>query len=163
MRNLLVILSLILFAQNAFAVEKVYINQPSPYSGIYQRSLYNPYGYNNAYYTPYRYRRTNYSDAKRIQRINRLRNLNRIRNNFLTWNFNRNPGVLSGYSVPINKNVYSQVGLDPWDTNYNKHAPNCTTDLFSTPLNNSNYGTKGYLRNDNGGLSNKAGVRIIYD
>jgi len=158
MKKFLIILGLFLI-QNVFAIEKIYIQQPSSFN--YLRPTYNPYS--NMYYSPYRYRKTNYNNPKRIQRINRIRNLNRIKNNVLTWNFlNRNNnGALTGYSVPINQNAYNLIT----PKTYFQTAPstNLTTDLFSTPTGTKGYYRNGHWVNDDGGLSNKAGVRIIYD
>ena len=136
MKKILIVLTLFLI-QNAFAVEKIYLQQPTGYS--YLRPTYNPYS--NTYYSPYRNKKTNYNNIKRIQRNNRIRNLTRILNN----------GALTGYSVPINQNAL------------NLTSPNLTTDLFSTPTGNKGYYRNGYWLNDDGGLSTKTGVRIIYD
>ena len=123
---------------------------------------YNPYS--NTYYSPYRYRKTNYNNPKRIQRINRIRNLNRIRNNFVTWNLlnnNNNNGTLTGYSVPINQNAYNLI--TPKTYFQTTPSSNLTTDIFSTPTGNRGYYRNGQWINDDGGLSTKTGVRIIYD
>jgi len=161
MKKCLIILGLFFFSLESFAIEKIYIQQPPVFNNqIYKRPVYSPYS--NMYYSPYRYRKTNYNDAKRIQRINRIRHLNRIRNNIVSWNLNRNKnGIMTGYSTPINQNIYNQFGQDFWDTN--KIAPNCTTDLFSTPSAGGSYHKRGEWINRNGGVSSKTGVRIIYD
>ena len=163
MKRSLVILGLFLLCSNAFAVEKIYLQQPSTYNNrIYQRPVYNPYG--TTYYSPYRYRRPYYNNAKRIQQINRWRNINRLKNNILSWNFNRNNnGTLTGYSTPINQNVYQQMGYSNWDDLNKKLSPNCTTDLFSTPSSSGSYYSNGEYIDRNGGLSSKTGVKIIYD
>lgn len=160
MKNILIIICLFLF-QNVFAIEKIYLQQPTPYNTFYQRPVYNPYS--NMYYNPYRYKRTNYNDIKRMQRIRRIRNLNRIKNNVLSWNFNRNnQGNLTGYSVPINQNIYNQMNFDDLEK-YNKLTPSCNTPLFSSPMGNNSYYRNGQFLNKNGGVSSNTGVRIIYD
>ena len=161
MKNLLIILGLILFSQNVFAVEKIYLQEQTPYNAI------RPYSYNsriNPYYSPYRYRKTNYNDAKRLQRIQRIRHLNRIRNNFISLFNTNNQGSLTGYSTPINSNVFTQMNLDPWETKYSHKSPNCTTELFSSPTTtNTYYRSSGVKIQDDGRISNKTGVTIIYD
>ena len=126
---------------------------------IYRRPTYNPYS-NNLYYSPYRYKNTSYNNAKRIQRNNRIRNLNRLRNNLSNWNLNNgfNNGTLTGYSVPINQNVLN-FNMD----DYNKMTPNCNTNLFSMPTSGGMYYRNGEWFNVNKELSGKTGVRIIYD
>lgn len=170
MKRNLIILGLFLLCFEAFAVEKIYLQQPSTFNNrIYQRPVYNPYGttyYNpyGSYYNSYRYKRPYYNNAKRIQQINRWRNLNRFKNNILSWNFNRNNnGTLTGYSTPINQNVYQQMGYSNWDDLNKKMAPNCTTDIFSTPTSNGAYYSNGEYIDKTGGLSNRTGVKIIYD
>ena len=158
MKKILIILGLFLFATEVFAFDRFYYQAPSSQNRLYKRPTYNPYS--NTYYSPYRYRNTNYNNAKRIQRINRIRNLNRIKNNVLGWNFNRNNfnhGSLTGYSTPI-KNQFSE---DFWENT--KHNTNCNTDLFSSPSKNSMYYTDGTYYDFNRDVSSKAGVRIIYD
>jgi len=159
MKNILIILGLLLFSQSAFAIEKIYLQQPTNYS--YLRPTYNPYS-SNMYYSPYRYRNTSHNNAKRIQRINRLKNLNRIKNNFVSWNLNRNNfnnGRLTGYSMPINQNALNLI--NPNDFNYT--SPNLTTDIFTTPSGNRGYYRNGQWSDLGGGLQTKTGVRIIYD
>lgn len=152
MKKILIILGLFL-VQNAIAIEKIYLQQPTNYS--HMRPTYNPYS-KNLYYSPYRYRNTNYNDEKRLQKINKIRRLNRVNN--LINNLN-GTGSLTGYSVPINQNAYSL-----FDTNsFNHRNPNLTTDIFSTPTGYKGYYRNGEWVNDNGGLSSKTGVKIIYD
>ena len=146
----------------SFAVEKIYLQEQTP------NNLLRQYGYNyrnNPYYSSYRYKKTNYNNIKRIQRINRLRNLNRLKNNFLSWNLNRNnQGSLTGYSMPINSDIFTQMKIDPWENKYNHKSPNCTTELFSTPTTtNTFYRNSGEKILNDGGISSKAGVTIIYD
>ena len=157
MKKILIILGLFLFSFETYAFDRFYYQSPSA-NRIYKRSTYNPYS--NTYYSPYRYRKTNYNNAKRIQRINRIRNLNRIKNNILGWNFNKNNfsnGSLTGYSTPIN----NQFSDDFWkNTKYNS---SCNTDLFSAPSKNSMYYTDGTYYDFNRDVSAKTGVKIIYD
>lgn len=153
MKNILIILCFI-FIQNVFAVEKIYLQQPTNYTQL--RPTYNPYS-NNLYYSPYRYKRTNYNNAKRLQRINKIRHLNRIKNNLI--NNLSGTGTLTGYSVPINQNAYNLLNTN----SFNYPNPNLTTDIFSTPTGYRGYYKNGQWFNNDGGLSSKTGVQIIYD
>lgn len=162
MKKVLIILGLFLFSLETYAFDRFYYQAPSTQNKLYVRPTYNPYS--NTYYSPYRYRKTNYNNAKRIQRINRIRNLNRIKNNVLGWNFNRNNfnhGALTGYSTPINQNTYNQLSDDFWKST--KHNSNCNTDLFSTPSSTGVYYSDGTYFERKRGTSGNAGVRIIYD
>lgn len=165
MKNYLIILGFILFTFNTLAEAKVQFYQSNPYYRIHQRPVYNPYNSNNLYYRPYRNSARYYDNKKRIQRIDRIRKLNRIKNNFLTWNFNRNNnGNLTGYSTPITKDVYKNLGNDFWDKEFIKTpSVNCNTDIFSTPASGSSYYGQGRIRRGIDGISNKTGVTIIYD
>ena len=159
MKKVLIILGLFLFATELFAFDRFYYQSPTTQNKLYRRPTYNN-SYSNIYYSPYRYKKTNYNNTKRIQRNNRIYNLNKIKNNLLGWSFNRNNfnnGSLTGYSTPIN----SQFSDDFWKDL--KHNSSCNTDLFSTPSSNGMYYRNGKWFNINKGASGKAGVRIIYD
>ena len=117
-------MTLLLFIDSfAFAYKKVYLQQPSSYGIAPRRTIYrptyNPYG---AYYNPYQYQRLNSNNIQRLQRLHRLRQMDRLRrsrlNNYLSW-FNRgnNGGTLTGYSVPVNQDVYRQMGISPYNSN----------------------------------------------
>lgn len=167
MRNLLIILSVFLFA-SAGAYQKVYLQKnlnQRTYQPVY-RPVYNPYSYQ--YYNPYQYSRINSNNPSRIRRLNLLRQMNRRRNvinNFLSWNNNK--GGLTGYSVPVIKDdVYKQMGISPYDPkskNNTTHSPTCDTDLFSSPQGDEMYYTNGEKRVNLGGAKGKTGVTIIYD
>jgi len=175
MKNIFIISGLFLvLTSSAYAVQKVYLQQPSYYNSygvmprrIIQRPVYNPYG---AYYSPYQYRRANYNNARRIQRLNRIRQMDRMRRNYyrnhLTWfNNKNNPGSLTGYSVPITDDIYGQMGISPYNKNskQNVNSPNCNQDLFSNPKGNEMYYRNGEYIKDIGGATGKTGVTIIYD
>ena len=96
MKNNFLILGIILLSTTAsFAIQKVYLNNPNSWGlNIPKRTIYNPYSYQ--YRNPYTYQKIHKNDAKRIQRLNRIRHLNRIKNN-LTWNLRKNyNGSLTG-------------------------------------------------------------------
>lgn len=166
MKNYFIILGLVFVVAQAFAVEKIYLQEQSPYytRQLIRRPTYNPYI--NPYYSPYRYRNTNYNNVKRIQRINRIRQLNRIKNNFLSWDNSKNPfkgGSLTGYSTPINEDIYQKMGIAPMDFKQNPNSINCYTDLFTAPTGNEMYYRNGKMKRDLGSNSGKTGVTIIYD
>ena len=175
MKIYLTILSVLLFFTNqAYAVKKSYITYPTnTFNRAIYRPVYNPWGIrnntrNNRYYNRRYY--PSYNDIRRIQRLNRIRRWNNtIRNgyynNCLSW-FNRNNrGTLTGYSLPINKNAYTNTGIIPYnqDPKQKYSSPNCKTDLFSAPTGNEMYYTNGELIKDIRNSSGKAGVTIIYD
>lgn len=162
MRKVLIILGLFLFIGEVFAFDRFYYQAPSTQNKLYKRPTYNPYL--NTYYSPYRYKKTNYNNVQRIQRNNRIRNLNRLKNSILGWNFNKNNynnGSLTGYSVPINQNSLNQFNYDLWKNT--KHNSSCNTDLFSSPTSNGIYYNDGTYFMQNRDVSSKTGVRIIYD
>ena len=81
------------------------------------------------------------------------------------WSFNKNKnGALTGYSTPINSDIFKQLNIDPNDKKQYLKSPNVMTDLFSTP--NINYGNDSNntsKQTGSGGVGNKCGVTIIYD
>ena len=104
--------------------------------------------------------------------MQKARKINRIKRNLSSYlsgigNKNYNQGVMTGYSVPINQNVFSQVGIYPRNYNNAINQPssfsNCNTDLFSMPSGNELYYTDGRFFRNSGGLEGKTGVKIIYD
>ena len=172
MKKIITIMTLLLLLDSfAFAYKKVYLQQPSSYGIAPRRTIYrptyNPYG---AYYNPYQYRRLNSNNIQRLQRLHRLRQMDRLRrsrlNNYLSW-FNRgnNGGTLTGYSVPVNQDVYRQMGISPYNSNIkqNPKSINCNQDLFSNPMGNEMYYRNGEYYKDIGGATGKTGVTIIYD
>ena len=163
----------LLLLSNSFAVayEKIYLQQPSS-SGIVPRNIiyrptYNPYG---TYYNPYQYRKINTNNIRRLQRLHRLRQMNRLKRNYygnyLSW-FNRgnNNGTLTGYSTPINQDVYRQMGISPYNSNIkqNTNSPTCKHELFSNPMGDEMYYRNGEYHKDIDGATGKTGVTIIYD
>ena len=81
------------------------------------------------------------------------------------WDILRNQkGSLTGYSTPINQDIFQQFNINPKDIKQNLKSPNVTTDLFSAPVINHNYNSNSTLKNTNGGgVGAKTGVTIIYD
>ena len=124
------------------------------------------YRYRNFY--PYYYNNViNYNNISKIKQRQRIRKLRRKLKNRITWfnnNNNNNNGVLTGYSVPIQKNTInnSNQSIKPPSI-----SPLCDTDLFNKGTGN----TKGYSKgifgkgqhNDNTETGAKTGVTIIYD
>ena len=163
MKNAFLIIGIFLTSSlTSYAVQKVYLQDPNSWgTNILKRTIFNPYSYQ--YRSPYTYYKVNKNDAKRIQRLNRIRHLNRIKNN-LTWNFNKNnKGSLTGYSTPINEDVYKQMGIYPYNSKQKSNSINCNTDLFSSPSGNEMYYDNGRFYKNLGGVSGKTGVTIIYD
>lgn len=81
------------------------------------------------------------------------------------WDIVRNmKGSLTGYSTPINSDVYKQLGIDPNDKKQRLKSPNVMTDLFSAPQTNYDYSnSNGIKQIYGGGVGAKTGVTIIYD
>ncbi|MBQ8475524.1 hypothetical protein IJ531_00520 [bacterium] len=81
------------------------------------------------------------------------------------WTFNKNQGGgLTGYSTPINQDVYKQLGIDPNDAKQRLKSPTVMTDLFSAPKTNYGYNSSNVLKSSGGdGVGGKTGVTIIYD
>lgn len=167
MKNLLIILSLFL-TLSAGAYEKIYLQKNvNPYAYNNYAPIRNYYNYpirSYQYYNPYNYQRANANNINRIRRLRTIRRLNRQFNPYLTWNNNKN-GNMTGYSVPISKDVYDQMGISPYDPKNKQktNAPTCNTDLFSSPSGDEMYYKNGEKRVNLGGTSGKTGVTIIYD
>lgn len=81
------------------------------------------------------------------------------------WTFNKNnQGGLTGYSVPVNNDIYKQFGIDPNNQKQNLKSPNVMFDLFSAPKTNYGYSSSNTLKETgSGGVGGKTGVTIIYD
>lgn len=168
MKKYFIILGLILTLAQAFAVEKIYLQEQTPYSTnpFIRKQIYIPYNPYYTHYNPYHQRNYNYSNIKRMHRINKIRQLNRIRNNYLTWNNKKNPfkgGYMTGFSPSINEDIYEKMGITPMDSKKNSKSVNCNTDLFSSPSGNEMYYNNGEMKRDLGSTSSKSGVTIIYD
>lgn len=157
MKKIFIIFALFLFSIQTFAVEKVYITRPST-NRVIIRPTHNPYAYKNPYY----YRKYNQNNIKRIQRLNKLRNLNRLKNNISNWDYNNlNNGTLTGYSLPINQNVYGQMGTNSlFNNNYSTPTYNS---LFYDPIGNKSYYQHDKFFTQNRDLDGTCGVKIIYD
>lgn len=167
MKNLLLILVLILTTLGVQAdIRRYYTTTPRSnyyYRNNYYRPTYNPY-YNYST-TNYRFKKLSSSDRKKIRKIRTINRIRRNVRNYLTWDILRNAkGALTGYSTPINQDVYQQLGVDVNNSNQKKLSPNTTMDLYSMPSNNnSRYSSKGKKDNDLGGVAGRTGVKIIYD
>ena len=151
----LLILSLILTLNNCvFALDRNFFGYTnSPYQRAIMRPAYNPYS--NSYKNPYLYKKNNLNNTKRIQRLNKIRQMNKLKNNLSNWNIFNN-GSLTGYSVPITTNSYSQI-LDSQD------LPSLNSNLYSSPSGFETYYSDGsYFKNFND-ISGTTGVKIIYD
>ncbi|MBR2069366.1 MAG: hypothetical protein IJ877_06355 [Candidatus Gastranaerophilales bacterium] len=79
------------------------------------------------------------------------------------WSFNKNSqGGLTGYSTPINNDIFKQMKFD--DDKKNLKSPNVMTDLFSSPQKNYGYNSSNTLKElGEKGVGSKCGVTIIYD
>ncbi len=166
--NLILTLSALLITGIASGYDRIYIQNPS---------VYNPYGYccpnryiiNNPSYYPYWVQRTvNFVNAPttKPRRYQRVRRLERLQKNYnqLSW-LGRNNGGLTGYSVPVTKDIYKQMGITPFDPNskVRTNSPACNQDLFSAPSGDEMIYNNGERYTDLKGASGKAGVTIIYD
>ena len=165
-------------AQAAINTYPSYYNYNNTYRPVY--NPYSTYNYNNNY-NSYLWQRRNQANYNRILRrsnaLNRLRyNLrNKLYNNYLsrlaknqnaylnTYPYNtavNANGTMTGYSVPVNEDVFKKLGLD----NPKKIAPNTSnTDLYSSPSKGAytnNLGEYWYKSRNTGA---KTGVTIIYD
>lgn len=151
---------------NGFYSNPVTYRPNTTYSVYPNRYINNSY---NPYYSPYNYRKINASNAQKLNRLRTIRRMNRQRNylnNFLTWNIGKNNnGSMTGYSVPVTQDIYSQMGISPYDpkSKQKTNSPTCNTDLFSTPSGDEMYYKNGEKSVDLGGISGKTGVSIIYD
>ena len=192
MKNVIYILGLSILLSNFSAFGLNFPNYFSPnnyyYNNAYSR-YYNPYSnsYYNSYYNSYNniYNKNN-SSLKNYWRYKKQRFINRLRydlyNNFLTFNVaNKNlaykakaknddiydvkdKGKLRGYSVPVDKQIYCDVGFDCDDKKQNQARPTNYTNLFSAPTQTDTYyRSNGQLIRRNNGVGMGTGVRIIYD
>ena len=169
MKAYFIILGFILFLNttgaNALSYNNPYWKNSYRINPIY-RPVYNPYGQYNSYQ---QYKNANRNNINRIKRMQKIRQMNRIKrnlNNSISLFNNRNnyyPGYLTGYSTPINTNVFSQLGISP-DINSYK-IPNTTqnTNLFSMPNTTTYCFQDGRCYQDIKGVSGTTGVKIIND
>ena len=158
-----------------------YYNYNNTYRPIY--NPYNTYNYNNSYL----WQRKNQANYNRIwQRTNALNRLrynlrNKLYNSYLSqlsknqntymnnYPYNSYPatnantnnnGTMTGYSVPVNEDVFKKLGLD----NPKKIAPNTSnTDLFSSPSKGAYTNNLGEYWYNSRNTGTKTGVKIIYD
>ena len=162
-------------AQASINTYPSYYNYNNTYRPIY--NPYSTYNYNNSYLWQRR-NQANYNKIlRRSNTLNRLRyNLrNKLYNSYLSLaNKNQNTyynsypysstannnGTMTGYSVPVNEDVFKKLGLD----NPKKIAPSTSnTDLYSSPNKGAytnNLGEYWYKSRNTGA---KTGVTIIYD
>ncbi len=168
--NLILILSILLATGVSFGYDRVYFER-TPYP------IYNSYGYccpnryiNSPVYYPYWIQRTvNFVNAPttKPRRYQRVRRLERLQKNYnqLSWLGKNQNGSLTGYSVPVTKDIYKQMGITPFDPNSKVriNSPTCNQDLFSVPSGDEMYYKNGERYTDLKGASGKAGVTIIYD
>ena len=157
MKKIFIIFALFLFSTHVFAAEKVYITRPSTNKTI-STPTYNHYTYKS----PYHYRKYNQNNAKRIQRLNKLRNLNRLKNNISNWGDNaHNNGTLTGYSLPINQSIFNQTGANSF---FNSQYANPTyNNQFYDPIGNKSYYKHERFFTQNKDLDGTCNVKIIYD
>ncbi len=163
MKKLIILLLLLMLNLQIFASAKIYRYTSTPARNrAILRPTYNPYS--NSYRNPYFYKKYNRNNAKRLQRLRRFQNMNRIRNGILSWNSNRQTqGALTGYSTPIGTDIYKQIGISPMFDKQNSKSPTCNNDLFSTPSGVEWYDRNGEYYKDLKGVSSKTGVTILYD
>lgn len=175
MKNYLIVITLLFcFQANVFAHDIRYVENASyPTCNcieyyypncVINRTLYNPYQ------MPYQIQRNvNYTSdsntkAKRLKKIRRLQRL-RDSYNHLTWKNKNDAGTLTGYTLPVTKDVFKQMGITP--NNFNNNSQNNShmyfQELFSTPSTGGKYYKNGKIYTDDGGISGSAGVKIIYD
>lgn len=88
--------------------------------------------------------------------------------NFYSYNpFKRqtNPaqkGTMTGYSVPVNNDIFKKLDLDPNASNMK--SPTRSTELFSSPTGDYGYNQSNSRKSKGGGsVGSSTGVRIIYD
>ncbi len=171
MKNYFIVFVLIfIFSSSVSGYDRVYIQQ-TPYP------IYNSYGYcypecyiNRPPYNPYwiqknvNYSNNSYTNAKKLQRIKKLQRLRNYANQ-LSWLSGNNNGSLTGYSVPVTKDIYKQMGITPFDSSnkIKNNSPTCNQELFSIPMGNETYYKNGNRYTDLKGASGKTGVTIIYD
>jgi len=177
MKSYFFVLNILFFFFTTLTVSATTILQNYPY-GIKTynnrpilRRTYNPYSPYSSYTN---YKRSNLNNKQRLKRLKKIRQINRIKNNIsyylsrLSFNNNRN-GYMTGYSVPINQSIYSQIGIDPYNpynNNQIKQVPKsitCDMDLYSMPSGNEYYYKDGRFYRDLSGVSGKTGVSVIYD
>ena len=137
------------------------------YNRCYRCNSYNPYyavrTVNPYYYRPY-FDNMNYSNVSKLKQRQRLQKLKRKLKNQISWFNNKNNGSLTGYSLPVNKNILNN---DPYQhIRPMTPSPTCNTDLWNsgngTGGKHSGINSRGSL-NDNRQTGATSGVTIIYD
>ncbi|MBQ8634916.1 hypothetical protein IJ425_02030 [bacterium] len=152
-----------IFINSCFALDLRYDNA---FQKAIMRPSYNPYSstYKYPYQNPYQYRNYNKNNAKRIQRLNKIKRLNRIKNNFLTLTKNNyNSGTLTGYSIPITSDAYSQTYIQNPYFNQKYYTPKYNTNLYTLPSGNNTFYDDGRYIIRNNTTQSSTGVKIIYD
>ena len=146
------IFGLLLLFSSAFA-RTVTTYQPYYYPAV-PRAIYNPYS--NGYYP--------YNAARR--HVNNLRNIPQNKYyNPIGWFKRAAKGVLTGYTVPINQDIYKQMGISPYDpyAKQKQNSINCNQNLYSLPSGREYFYNDGRYIKDLNGIESKTGVTIIYD
>ena len=100
-----------------------------------------------------------------MKKIIIILNLILLSSQVFAWDILRNKnGALTGYSTPINQDVFRQLNIDPNDKKQRLKSPNVMTDLFSSPKTYQDIDSNNTLKERNGGgVATKTGVTIIYD
>lgn len=157
------------------------VNNYSPYypyrTSIYQNGCCYPStrytGYNNMNY-PYCAARTynsHYCDLYNVYNMNtsnrrqlrRIKKIQRKLKNNVSW-FNNNNGTMTGYSVPVSKNIlnnFPNKKIQPLPS-----SPTCNTELWGSGSSDSqqgNYGIFPFKNTNETKTGSKTGVTIIYD
>ena len=159
MKRILLIISFVFIFCDFAMCYTNYYNPTSTY-----RNTYNPYRAPLSYS---RYR-NNLNNKKAIQRIQQRRKLNRARRIYnqvgsILNNTKYYPGTLTGYSVPVTQNVFSQVAPKNIFEKQLPSSPTCKQELFGNSSGDEIYFDDGrYYKNFNE-TNAKTGVTIIYD
>ena len=169
MKNYFITLSILLFCSSIVCAYSSYTypNQMYPYKP-YRSKINSPYAYKINPFAPDPFMNVRYENSLQ-QKLKLIRQIIRLRNHYnaalLSWSpftRNNNNGSLTGYSVPINQDIYNNLGTSPKKQRGN--SPTCNTDLFTLPS-NDNYldDGLGHRKKGNDGVGAKTGVTIIYD
>ena len=126
----------------------------------YDKQTLRPYKVTNVgKITPYQARQLQILHRQRqINKARKLNNLRRTLNNFKY-------GTMTGYSVPINANVYNQMRITPYnyDSLIKPNSNNLKSNIFSNQQGNEIYFDDGRYYKNSSGTNGKAGVTILYD
>lgn len=97
----------------------------------------------------------------RQRQINKARKLNNLRRTLNNFKY----GTMTGYSVPINTNVYNQMRITPYnyDSLIKPNSNNLKSNIFSNQQGNEIYFDDGRYYKNSSSVNGKAGVTILYD